>query len=85
MGVILEETTSLKIALKSSDLIVKQYARSMVSQNAKLKTKIGKLEAQNIGQKHEIVALRKQLKKLPSLPVPVFHLHPVLAKDGRPA
>ena len=51
--------SSLKLALKSSDPIVKKYVTNLESQ-------IAKLEAQNTGDKSKIVALQKELKKLQS-------------------
>lgn len=58
--------SSLKVALKAAKPVVQQYVVSLESQNAKLQKEIGKLEAQNIGYKHEIVALKKELQKLQS-------------------
>ena len=59
----MEIASSLKLALKSSELIVRQYVINLESQNAKLQKEIAKLEAQNIGQKNEISALKKELRK----------------------
>ena len=53
--------THIKLALKSTDFIIREYVRTLEAENAKLQTKIAKLECNDISQKHEISALKKKL------------------------
>jgi len=51
----------IKAALKSADLIIREYVKKLEAENAKLQRKIAKLECNDISQKHEISALKKKL------------------------
>jgi len=54
-------STHIKSALKSTDFIIREYVRKLEAENAKLQTKIAKLECNDMSQKHEISALKKKL------------------------
>ena len=58
-------SSSLKSALKSSELVVRHYVAQLESDNAKLQKQIAKLEAKNIEQKQKISALQKEFKNGP--------------------
>lgn len=72
-------SSTLKLALKSSDLVVQKYVTKLEAQNAKCANEVAKLEAQNVGQKNKILALQKQLKERPvEVLLPVFGEDPVV-------
>jgi len=54
-------STHIKLALKSTDFIIREYVRKLEAENAKLQTKIAKLECSDMSKKHEISALKKRL------------------------
>ena len=51
----------IKAALKSVDLIIREYVKKLEAENARLQRKIAKLECNDMSQKHEISALKKKL------------------------
>jgi hypothetical protein len=55
------DSQSLKLTLKSSDPIVRNYVRDLESEILKLQKQNTKLECTNMSNKHKIFALQKKL------------------------
>jgi predicted RNase H-like nuclease (RuvC/YqgF family) len=51
----------LRAALKSSELVVREYVKKLESENVKLQRQIAKLECNNMSQTNKISALQKKL------------------------
>jgi cell division protein FtsB len=57
------ETDVLQRSLKTSKPIVRQYAKHLSAENARLQARIAQLEAKLISSKNRISALEKEAKK----------------------
>ena len=56
-------SADIKLILKSSNLIVREYVKKLEIENVNLQKKIAKLECNGMSQKHEISALKKKLNE----------------------
>lgn len=52
---------TIKSAIQSSQLPIREYVRNLESENAKLQRKIAKFQCNDLSQKNEISALKKKL------------------------
>jgi len=52
---------TLKVALKSAELVVREYVKKLESENAKVQRQIAKLECTYMSQANKISALEKKL------------------------
>jgi len=55
------KSQTLNLALKSADLVLRDYVRNLELENAKLQKQIAKLECASTSYKHKIAALQKEL------------------------
>jgi|CXWL01.1.fsa_nt_gi predicted nucleic acid-binding Zn-ribbon protein len=65
--------TTLNLALKASEPVVRRYVVKLEKRNARLQEEIGDLEAQRTDQKNRIKALEKELSKSRP-PVPITRI-----------
>jgi len=53
---------TIRAAIKSTEMVVREYVKKLESENAKLQRQIAKLECNDMLQKNKISALQKKLK-----------------------
>jgi len=52
---------TLRAAIKSTEVVVRDYVKKLESENAKLQRQIAKLECNDMSQKNKISALQRKL------------------------
>jgi ribosomal protein L18E len=52
---------TIRAAIKSTEMVVREYVKKLESENAKLQRQIAKLECNDMSQKNKISALQKKL------------------------
>ncbi len=53
--------STIKLALRAADLVVREYVRNLEGQNAKLHKEIARLECLKMDYKNKVAALQKKL------------------------
>jgi hypothetical protein len=52
---------TIRAAIKSTEMVVREYVKKLESENAKLQRKIAELECNGMSQKNKISAIQKKL------------------------
>ena len=52
---------TIKAAIKSTEVVVREYVKKLEAENARLQRQLAKLECNDMSQKHKISALQKKL------------------------